>query len=93
MKAKITGTVNKKNDPRWMFFSFEDGLQQWFMAGPNGYHIERVLKPYSRRKRWVVVDRQLGKRASYSLYASVFAGPFPNLKAAMVAYEFIASEG
>lgn len=76
----------KKNDSRWRFFAWPDGTQQWKLGDVQ---VERVLKPNTRRKRWCIVDRSRGRHRADTLYPPKVAGPFPNLKIAMLAAELM----
>lgn len=74
-------------DTRWDFTSWTDGLQQWVFLTSDKV-AERVVGTNSRRKRWVIVDRG-ATGISDEKYPPKIAGPYPNLKIAMLAAELM----
>lgn len=65
-------------------------LEQVYLQDNNGYYIERITGPNSRRKKWVVVDRKIDG-GNHTKYPEPVAGPFDDLEGAMVAYKLLAS--
>lgn len=81
----------------WAFRQWPDGTDQWMHISNyrdpeeknQDYIVERVVRPNSRRKRWVVVNRKSPDENielhEYDLYPPKVAGPFPNVESAKLA--------
>lgn len=79
----------------WAYREWPDGVDQWMHVSnfrlaeekDHDYIVERVLRPKSRRTKWVIVDRNSpdGEMYEECLYPPKVAGPFPSAEAAKLA--------
>jgi len=79
----------------WRHVTHHDGVEQVHTTTPHPPYIfiERVVRPKSRRKKWVIVDRRPPERWRNSIYAPKISGPFPDLDSAKAAYLLIRATG
>lgn len=77
----------------WRHLIYDDGnelVQHYYHDKATEFCIERVVKPGSRRRNWVVTDRN-DRKHFYNLYPPKVAGPFPDLDSAKAALRLINS--
>lgn len=79
------------HDGEWRHQYHDDGVQQVFLPTPHPaiLFIERVARPKTRRKNWVIVNRSPPGRWRNAVYGPKISGPFPTLEAAKAAYLLI----
>ena len=75
----------------WRYQSHRDGVEQVYLPTPHPAQlfIERVNRPKTRRKNWVIVNRSPPGRWRNAIYGPKISGPFPTLEAAKAAYLLI----